>query len=495
MVKVEPEFSDAAAGGAMQKPIRLLVVVPAGAQGLGSALQAALNPMPGFQVISAHLPGDASAPAILNRVAAKTQPHLFLLCANPDARAALPAIFEMLRQKHPELFILVILESAAPDEMQQLVQMGATDFCLAPVRQDDLVARIIRWSSSSLFRSDAIAQHLEQTLGLQQLLGKSRTFLEAINSIPKLASCNASVFITGETGTGKEMCARAIHHLSPRAAYPFVPVNCGAIPSELVENELFGHDAGAFTSAASHVRGLVHEAERGTLFLDEIDSLPLQTQVKLLRFLQDQEYRPLGAGKSVQADVRIIAASNANLPEAIRSGRFRSDLYYRLNVLPLNLPPLRERREDIPLLAHHFVSKCAREFSAPAKDLSGAAVDKLLAHDWPGNVRELENLIRRAFVLSEGSVIAEEEIALPSPAARTQEMSFKALKKRAIAEFEAGYIRQLLATSAGNISQAARAAKKNRRAFWELMRKHEIAIPSPHWPRGQTSTSDRTNLS
>ncbi|HLX69849.1 MAG TPA: sigma-54 dependent transcriptional regulator, partial [Verrucomicrobiae bacterium] len=453
MVKAETEFSDAAAGGATRKPIRLLAVIPAGAQALGMSLETALNAVPGFEVTTANLPSDASAPAILNRLAAKTQPHLFLVCASRNAITAMPVIFESIRKKHPELFILAILESAAPDELQRLVQMGATDFCLAPLRTDDLVARIIRWSSSSLFRTDVVAQDLERTLGLQQLLGKSRAFLDATNRIPKLAQCNASVFITGETGTGKEMCARAIHHLSSRAAYPFVPVNCGAIPSELVENELFGHDAGAFTSAASHARGLVCEAERGTLFLDEIDSLPLQTQVKLLRFLQDQEYRPLGAGKTARADVRIIAASNANLIDAIRLGRFRTDLYYRLNVLPLNLPPLRERREDIPLLAHHFVSKCAREFSASPKDLSRTALDKLLAHDWPGNVRELENLIRRAFVLSEHSVIAEEDIALPSPASRTEEMSFKALKKRAIAEFEAGYIRQLLATSAGNISQ------------------------------------------
>jgi DNA-binding NtrC family response regulator len=310
------------------------------------------------------------------------------------------------------------------------------------------------------------------------LLGVSRVFLEAISKIPKFARCDASVFITGETGTGKEMCARAIHHLGPRADRPFVPVNCGAIPSELVENELFGHDAGAFTGASSAVRGLVHDAEGGTLFLDEIDSLPLQTQVKFLRFLQDQEYRPLGARKTSRADLRIIAACNADLEGDVRSRRFRSDLFYRLNVLPLNLPALRDRKEDIPLLTRHFVAKSARELSKPVKELSRTALEKLLVYEWPGNVRELENIIARAMVLSEQPMITGEDICLLGPRPAGEAMSFKSLKAHAIAEFETAYIRRVLAASEGNISKAARAAQKSRRAFWQLMRKHQITVPT-----------------
>jgi two-component system, NtrC family, response regulator GlrR len=338
--------------------------------------------------------------------------------------------------------------------------------------------------------SNGLTQELRESLGLKQFLGESQVFIAAILKIRKLARCDASVFVTGETGTGKEMCARAIHHLGPRADHPFIPVNCGAIPVDLVENELFGHDSGAFTSASSAVRGLVYDAEGGTLFLDEVDSLPLQTQVKLLRFLQDQQYRPLGARKLLRADVRIIAACNTDPEEAVRSRRFRSDLFYRLNVLPLKLPALRERREDIPLLARHFLAKYAKEDSTVAKELSRDALEKLVAYDWPGNVRELQNIIERAVVLSERPIITREDVCLPESVASVEELSFKALKAHAIAEFETGYLRRVLATNDWNISKAARAAKKNRRAFWQLMRNRGVAVPTS----AAASLSHRTNL-
>jgi DNA-binding NtrC family response regulator len=271
------------------------------------------------------------------------------------------------------------------------------------------------------------------------------------------------------------MYARAIHQVGPRADHPFVPVNCGAIPSELVENELFGHDAGAFTGAVTTVRGLIHDAEGGTLFLDEVDSLPLQAQVKFLRFLQDQEYRPLGARKTQQANIRVIAASNADLDGVVRSGRFRADLYYRLNILPLKLPALRERGEDIPILARRFVAEYASGASTPVKGLSRGALEKLLAYDWPGNIRELRNVMERALVLSEQPMITGEDIWLPGPASPAEEISFKAFKAHMVAQFESAYVRRLLAANDGNISKAARAAKKDRRAFWQLMRKHKIA--------------------
>src|SRR5262249_30700623 len=195
---------------------------------------------------------------------------------------------------------------------------------------------------------------LKWTLGLEKMIGESRVFRGEIEKIPRLSRCDASVLITGETGTGNELCASAIHYLSRRAEYPFVPVNCGAIPVELMENELFGHDRGAYTGADRSQTGVIGEANGGTLFLDEIDCLPATAQVKLLRFLQKKEYRPLGSLKTSQADIRVVAASNTDLHEAIKSGRLRQDLYYRLNVLSLHLPPLRERREDIPVLSRHF---------------------------------------------------------------------------------------------------------------------------------------------
>ncbi|MBU6402239.1 MAG: sigma-54 dependent transcriptional regulator [Verrucomicrobia bacterium] len=324
------------------------------------------------------------------------------------------------------------------------------------------------------------------------MLGESPVFVHAIRQIPKLARCDASVFILGETGTGKEMCARAIHHLGSRAEHPFIPVNCGAIPAELVENELFGHAAGAFTGASSAVAGLIQDAEGGTLFLDEIDSLPLPTQVKFLRFLQDQEYRPLGARKSCQANLRIIAASNTDLEAMVRAGRFRADLFYRLSILPLKLPPLRERQEDIPLLARHFVVKHAQAFSLPVKELSQPAMERLMAYGWPGNVRELENIVTRAMLLSEQPRITGQDICLPDPVVERGEMTFKALKAQAVAAFETGCIRRLLALNNGNISRAARAAGKNRRAFWQLMRKHHIVAEPAGWASGrQARSSDR----
>jgi two-component system response regulator GlrR len=291
-----------------------------------------------------------------------------------------------------------------------------------------------------------------------------------------VARCDASVLISGETGTGKEVIARAIHHLSPRCRKPFLAVNCGAIPTDLVENELFGHERSAFTGASSQQDGVVQEAEGGTLLLDEIDSLPLLAQVKLLRFLQEKEYRPLGSSRTRKADVRVLAAANSDLESAVRQGRMRQDLYYRLNVLPFHLPPLRERREDIPRLARHFLAGFTAGRERSSQGFSPHALQALLDYDWPGNVRELEHVIERAVVLSRGGdLIREQSILLPRAAAGAPAAeSFQKAKARAVARFEASYIRDILLAHQGNISRAAKAADKDRRAFWELIRKHGI---------------------
>ncbi len=307
-----------------------------------------------------------------------------------------------------------------------------------------------------------------------RLVGHSPAFREMLEKLPLLARCDASVLISGETGTGKEVCSRAIHDLGPRAMAPFVPVNCGAIPSELVENELFGHEREAFTGAANARPGLIREAEGGTLFLDEIDGLPLASQVKLLRFLQEMEYRPLGSTRARTADVRVIAATNADAEEAVASGRLREDLFYRLSVLPLELPPLRDRPEDNPLLARHFLERQARKLGVGKPKLSGPALEKLLHHPWPGNVRELEHTIERALLLGRNRATLElEDIQLRrdhNPAPRT----FREAKARIVARFERAYVEKMLLAHHGNISRAARASGKNRRAFFELVRKHEI---------------------
>ena len=310
----------------------------------------------------------------------------------------------------------------------------------------------------------------------QQLLGESPSFFSEIKKIPVVAASDASVIISGETGTGKELCAQAIHYLGPRAEKPFVPINCGAIPAGLVENELFGHGAGAFTNASTSQPGLIHEAEGGTMFLDEVVSLPPSAQVKLLRFLQEKEYRPLGSTKTYRADVRVIAASNIDVEKAVMEGTLSRNLYYRLNVVPIKLPPLRERREDIPLLAHHFLARYSARFNKQVSDFSPEAVQVLVLYDWPGNVRELEHVVQRAAVFTRQAAIQRHDIVLPRLEANQRQEPFKEAKARVIAQFETDYLTKLLVAYHGNLTRAARAAQKDRRAFWELIRKHRINV-------------------
>ena len=310
----------------------------------------------------------------------------------------------------------------------------------------------------------------------KKIIGQSPLFSGVMNKIPIVAQCDASVLISGETGTGKELCAQAIHYFSPRAKKPFVPVDCGSIPKELVENELFGHKPGAFTSADTSQRGLIEEADGGTLFLDEIVSLPITAQVKFLRFLQEKEYRPLGSTKTLLADVRVIAASNIDGEEAVRDGHLRRDLYYRLNVFPIRLPPLRDRGADILLLAHHFLAGYSAQFNKQVSDFSPEAMQVLLLYDWPGNVRELEHVVQRAIALTEHTVIRLCDIILPRIEPSPLQRPFRQAKAKVIAQFEKDYVTKLLLAHQGNITRAARAAQKNRRAFWQLIRKHRIDV-------------------
>lgn len=266
---------------------------------------------------------------------------------------------------------------------------------------------------------------------------------------------------------------RAIHHLSNRSGGPFVALNCGALRAELLENEMFGHEAGAFTGAAGTKPGLAAEADGGTLFLDEIDSLPAQAM--LLRFLQEGEFKPLGSSKTKMADVRVIAATNMDIREALSAHSIREDLLYRLCVMWIHLPPLRERKDDIPILVGSFVQKWATRFGKAVDKIEENALELLTLHDWPGNVRELENTIERAVILAEKSTIQAEDILFLFPKARNHgERSYRDLKY----EFEGSYLRRVLSLSRGNVSKAAQVAKLDRRTFRLLLGKHEISIPS-----------------
>jgi DNA-binding NtrC family response regulator len=396
----------------------------------------------------------------------------------PNALESQLPLLTVLLKYRSRVPLVVVTEGMVVSSLCGLLDLGAVDFLSAPLKACEVIPRLLRLLQHA-WNIRPTLQNLKQHFGLQQIIGTSPVLQKECAKIPQFAGCDATVLISGETGTGKEICARAIHYLGPRSGGPFVAANCGAMPVELIENELFGHESGAYTSARAAQTGLVEEADGGTLFLDEVDALPPSAQVKLLRFLQDKEYRPLGARKVRRANVRIIAAANAVFEEAIQAGKFRRDLYYRLNVLPLNLPPLRERREDIPLLARHFVEKYSTEFKRCPGDLTPDAVQTLFCYDWPGNVRELENIIERAVLLSQEATIHAKDLALHDARPSAQPQSFHTLKAQAVARFERGYLQMALRIHNGNIAQAARTAQKNRRAFWELLRKHNLTSERP----------------
>lgn len=326
----------------------------------------------------------------------------------------------------------------------------------------------------TLSKGESSEELLKRKVGLRRLIGESPTFLRQIERIVVLAKCDVGVLISGETGTGKELFARSIHYLSSRSSGPFIPINCSAIPVDLIENELFGHERGAYTGADASYRGLFSEADGGTLFLDEIDSLSLVVQVKLLRFLQEKEYRSLGSTKTHMADVRIIVATNADLEAALRLGSIREDFYYRISVVSLTLPPLRNRQEDIPLLARHFLAKYTAQYKKKISGISAEVLQSLMLYSWPGNVRQLEHVVEAAVALCDEGTVQANHLLLPQQRVEVPQLAFKEMKAKVVCDFETHYIRALLLTHGGNISRAARAANQDRRTFFELMRKHKI---------------------
>jgi two-component system, NtrC family, response regulator GlrR len=411
--------------------------------------------------------------ARLNQCIHQSEPDLIFLALSTNQLAE--------TREFPESFqnfnvpVIVVVEACDADEMFELLTAGFADFIMPPLNSANVLPRAWRLLKQHRPTQAMRAPH-EREVGLKQLIGRSPAFVAQVENIPALAKCEANVLIVGETGTGKELYARGIHYCSARAGRPFMPVNCGAIPVDLIENELFGHERGAFTSASNLQAGLIAEANGGTLFLDEIDSLPIIAQVKLLRFLQEKEYRPLGSARMRQANVRIIAASNLDLQEAVGNGKVRQDLYYRLNVISLSLPPLRDRREDIPLLASHFLDKYSTEFNKQTIDFTPEALNSLMVYSWPGNVRELEHVIERAIVLCEGPIIRNNDLAISTSQSFGGRESLQQAKAKEIARFEKNYIKGLLCACKGNITKAAEVAQKNRRAFWQLIQKHEINV-------------------
>jgi DNA-binding NtrC family response regulator len=350
------------------------------------------------------------------------------------------------------------------------------DFVCAPVREAELRARIDRLlklrpgNTEELGLKAFKAQHQ-----LESLLGNSDAFERTLRKIPLLAAADATVLIAGETGTGKELVARALHYCGRRCNGPFVPFNCGALPDHLFENELFGHVPGAYTDARGEQKGLLVIANGGTLFLDEVDSLSLNGQVKLLRLLQDKEYRPLGSAQMQRADVRLLAATNVRLNELVARKLFREDLFHRINVLQISLPPLRERASDIAGLAQAFLYRYCSQLGRAVPEISAEATQCLQSYHWPGNVRELESVIQRVAILAESRIIQAKDLELPGASASCGEvMAFEQAKREALETFQRGYLTRVLSEVNGNVSRAARQAGKDRRTFQRLLRKCKV---------------------
>lgn len=322
---------------------------------------------------------------------------------------------------------------------------------------------------------ESVNESLRRKFGLNQIIGTSRTTMELREKIRRISSCDVTVLISGESGTGKELVARAIHYLSHRAGKPFIPVHCGALPENLFENELFGHVEGAFTGARIKQTGLVKEADGGTLFLDEIGTVSSFIQTKFLRLLQDKEYKPLGSSKLQKADIRITAATNVDLLSLVKEGKFREDLFYRLNIVSVHLPPLRERVEDIPILMECFLKKYSQKYNKPLINIFTDRMHEFLTYRWPGNVRELENTIQKLIVMSNDLDINAQNLPASISINNDPEFEcFNSAKKRTIEAFEKSYLFKLLRENKGDMIIAAKKAGKSRTALWNLLKKHNL---------------------
>lgn len=396
-------------------------------------------------------------------------------------------ILEAAKAKDQTTAVIILTAYGTIESAVEATKKGAFDYVTKPFRKDRIlhvVQQAIKWREMSLENLQLKQEILEKS-GYPSLLGNSQAINFVREQIAKVARTSATVLITGESGTGKEVVARTIHVQSPRHDRPFVPINCSAIPESLLESELFGHVKGAFTGAVKDKKGLIEEARGGTLFLDEIGDIAQSLQVKLLRLLQEGEYKPVGSSTIKKADVRYIAATNQDLKEKIEKGEFREDLYYRLNVFHIHVPPLRERREDIPLLARHFLSKYVAVHGKPVKGFTDEALEKLMSYSWPGNVRELENTIERGIIMATGEMITASDLFPQNSPGKSFSLSiagdpsifnlpFKEAKEKILDEFQTHYLIKLLEKHGGNISQTARECGLKRQYIYKLLKKVKI---------------------
>ncbi len=372
-------------------------------------------------------------------------------------------LLKELQTRSPGLRVVIITAHGTIPDAVVATQSGAFGFLTKPIDKDELMATVekaLRVSGSVDVDEDWAADIITRNQGMREILNQARM----------VAATDARVLINGESGTGKELLARAIHNASPRAKKPFVAINCSAMAENLLESELFGHEKGAFTGATRSHKGLFQAAEGGSLLLDEIGDMPMRLQVKLLRVLQENQVRPVGSTEAREVDVRVISATHRDLQQLMGQGRFREDLYYRLNVVNIKIPTLNDRREDIPLLVAHFLQQIAAEAGQERKVYAPEAVEMLVTAEWPGNIRQLYNVVRQNVALSRSPVISAELVQQSLGEHAGKLLSFTDARD----EFTRNYLSQILQITMGNVSQAARLAKRNRTDFYKLLARHDL---------------------
>jgi len=410
----------------------------------------------GFKVLAAESAERALA------LLAVEKPHLVLTDLRMGGMDGL-ALFDAVRKNYPMLPVIILTAHGTIPEAVEATKRGVFGFVTKPYESKALLAEIEK----------ALAGHVaaaNQEREDSPIITRSQAMQSVLDEARVVAATDASVLILGDTGSGKELLAQTMHDWSPRRDAPFVPVNCGAIPEHLLESELFGHIKGSFTGAVRDHRGLFQEASGGTVFLDEIGDMPLPLQVKLLRVLQEREVRPVGAARSIAVDVRVVSATHRDVEAEIAAGRFREDLFYRINVVNLKLPALSERREDIPVLAGHFLASLAEKYRKNLNGFAAEASEALVRAAWPGNVRQLFNVVEKCVALSTTSIVPLTLVERALSRASEDMSSFDEARRA----FERDYLLQLLKITAGNVTQAARIAKRNRSDFYTLLNRHQI---------------------
>jgi two-component system, NtrC family, response regulator len=424
---------------------------------------------PGYALLFA--PARKSAVALL----ARERPAVMImdlgLPPDPDGVSEGFATLSQTLQLAPDTKVIVVTSHGDRSHALRAIAAGAYDFCEKPIEIDLLRGIVVRAQRlAGLEEENRRLAEAPLTTPIRRIITASEPMLKICRSIERLATTNVTVLLAGESGTGKEALATALHELGPRSKSPFVAINCGAIPENLLESELFGHERGAFTGAVARNIGKIEQAQKGTLFLDEIGDLPLQLQVKLLRFLQEQVIERIGGRVTIPVDVRVVSATNQGLDQLVAEGRFRADLFYRLNPVTVRIPPLRERTGDAMLLARWFLTRFNREFARNLRGFGDTAAAAIEGHGWPGNVRELENRMKRAVVMAEGRLIEPHDLELTAGAEQAQPLDLRGARRRAEHEM----LTQALARGTGTLSAAARLLGVSRPTLYGLLETHGL---------------------